>query len=183
MPNIELNTLIGSAEERDALREWFDALWTDDELTRDAKQEVLAALARLGAAYAPEFVYYKTLFHIFEERLAERGERDGLVQDVDLDKTAVWKALYEFQRNGATNAINRLLRHNGWHRRGQRWPRQDLDGAGGHQILRAAQRTRAGALPEAAGTELGALHVPRRVPQQSPSTRTALATRCWRTRT
>ena len=113
VPNIELNTLIGSAEERDALREWFDALWTDDELTRDAKQEVLAALARLGAAYAPEFVYYKTLFHIFEERLAERGERDGLVQDVDLDKTAVWKALYEFQRNGATNAINRLLRHNG----------------------------------------------------------------------
>ena len=113
VPNIELNTLIGSAEERDALREWFDALWTDDDLTRDAKQEVLAALARLGAAYAPEFVYYKTLFHIFEERLAERGERDGLVQDVDLDKTAVWKALYEFQRNGATNAINRLLRHNG----------------------------------------------------------------------
>ena len=113
VPNIELNTLIGSAEERDALREWFDALWTDGDLTRDAKQEVLAALARLGAAYAPEFVYYKTLFHIFEERLAERGERDGLVQDVDLDKTAVWKALYEFQRNGATNAINRLLRHNG----------------------------------------------------------------------
>ena len=113
VPNIELNTLIGRAEERDALREWFDALWADDDLTRDAKQEVLAALARLGAAYAPEFVYYKTLFHIFEERLAERGERDGLVQDVDLDKTAVWKALYEFQRNGATNAINRLLRHNG----------------------------------------------------------------------
>ena len=113
VPNIELNTLIGSADERDALREWFDALWTNGDLTRDAKQEVLAALARLGKAYSPEFVYYKTLFHIFEERLAERGERDGLVQDVALDKTAVWKALYEFQRNGATNAINRLLRHNG----------------------------------------------------------------------
>ena len=28
VPNIELNTLIGSADERDALREWFDALWT-----------------------------------------------------------------------------------------------------------------------------------------------------------
>ena len=113
VPNIELNTLIGDAGERDALQDWFNALWTDEKLTRDAKQEVLAALARLGAAYAPEFVYYKTLYHIFEERLAERGERDGLLQDVHLYDTEIWKSLYEFQRDGATNAINRLLQHNG----------------------------------------------------------------------
>ena len=112
-PNIELNTLIGSASERDALLDWFNALWNDNRLTRDAKQEVLAALARLGAAYAPEFVYYKTLYHIFAERLAERGERDGLLEGLDLRDTEIWKALYEFQRDGATNAINRLLRHNG----------------------------------------------------------------------
>ena len=113
VPNIELNTRIRDADERDALKRWFDELWTDDNLTRDAKQEVLAALARLGVAYAPEFVYYKTLFHIFEERLAETGEREGLLHDVHLYDTEVWKALYEFQRDGATNAINRLLRHNG----------------------------------------------------------------------
>ena len=113
VPNVELNTLIGSASERDALHDWFNALWNDEKLTRDAKQEVLAALARLGAAYAPEFVYYKTLYQIFKDRLAERGERDGLLQDVRLDQTEIWKALYEFQRDGATNAIRRLLEHNG----------------------------------------------------------------------
>ena len=113
VPNIELNTSIGNADERDALHEWFNTLWDDDKLTRDAKQEVLAALARLGAAYAPEFVYYKTLYHIFEERLAERGEREGLLQGVHLYDTEIWKRLYAFQRDGATNAINRLLRHNG----------------------------------------------------------------------
>ena len=113
VPNVELNTLIGSASERDALRDWFNALWNDEKLTRDAKQEVLAALARLGAAFAPEFVYYKTLYHIFKERLEERGERDGLLQDIRLDETQIWKALYEFQRDGAKNAINRLQRHNG----------------------------------------------------------------------
>ena len=111
--NIELNTEIANADERDALHEWFNALWQDEALTRDAKQEVLAALARLGAAYAPEFVYYKTLYHIFKERLAERGEREGLLQDIHLYDTEIWKKLYEFQRHGATNAINRLLRHNG----------------------------------------------------------------------
>ena len=113
VPNIELNTRIRDSDERDALYKWFNDLWTDDNLTRDAKQEVLAALARLGTAYAPEFVYYKTLYHIFEERLAERGEREGLLQGVRLDNTEIWKALYEFQCNGATSAINRLLRHNG----------------------------------------------------------------------
>ena len=112
-PNIELNVEVGAPEEREALGRWFDALWRDETLTRDAKQEVLAALERLGRAYAPEFVYYKTLFHVFEDWLAERGERDGLLQEVELGETEVWKALYEFQREGAKNAINRLLRHNG----------------------------------------------------------------------
>ena len=113
VPNIELNTLIGDPKERTTLQEWFNRLWSDDTLTRDAKQEVLAALERLHTPYSPEFVYYKTLFHIFEERLAEVGEPDGLLDGVHLYDTEVWKRLYEFQREGAKSAINRLLRHNG----------------------------------------------------------------------
>ena len=112
-PNIELNLEIGSEREREALLAWFDGLWADDSLTRDAKADVLEALERLGAAYAPEFVYYKTLFHIFQDWLAERGRRDGLLHDVHLYDTHIWKRLYSFQRDGATSAINRLLRHNG----------------------------------------------------------------------
>ena len=112
-PNIELNVEVTVPEEREALGRWFDALWQEESLTRDAKQEVLAALERLGRAYAPEFVYYKTLFHVFEDWLAERGEREGLLHDVHLYDTEIWKELYEFQRDGATSAINRLLRHNG----------------------------------------------------------------------
>ncbi len=112
-PNIELNLEVRNERERAALLCWFDEIWADETLTRDAKQEVLAALARLGRAYEPEFVYYKTLFHVFEERLAERGEREGLLEGVHLHDTEIWKALYEFQRDGAAGAVNRLLRHNG----------------------------------------------------------------------
>ena len=112
-PNIELNIDVRSAKDRDALLGWFDDLWADKELTRDAKADVLAALERLGRPYAPEFVYYKTLFHVFGDWLERHGERDGLLHDVHLHDTAIWKALYAFQRDGATSAINRLLRHNG----------------------------------------------------------------------
>lgn len=112
-PNIELNLEVRHGADRTQLLQWFDALWHDEQLTRDAKDEVLAALERLGRDYSPEFVYYKTLFHVLKDRIDERGHRDGLVQDVHLHDTAVWQALHRFQKDGAVSAINRLLDHNG----------------------------------------------------------------------
>ena len=112
-PNVELNVEVRDEADRAALLHWFDDLWGDQSLTRDAKAEVLAALERLGAAYSPEFVYYKTLFHVFEDWIDRQREREGLLRDVHLHDTAIWQALYEFQKDGATSAINRLLRHNG----------------------------------------------------------------------
>ena len=112
-PNIELNIQVRDEGDRSRLLQWFDALWRDEQLTRDAKDEVLAALERLGRDYSPEFVYYKTLFHVLKDRIDERGQRDGMVRDVHLHDTAVWQALYRFQKDGAVSAINRLLEHNG----------------------------------------------------------------------
>ena len=112
-PNVELNLEVRSDDDRAELLRWFDGLWNDNSLTRDAKADVLAALDRLGQPYAPKFVYYKTLFHVFESWLERHMERDGLLHAVHLHDTEIWKALYAFQRDGATNAINRLLRHNG----------------------------------------------------------------------
>ncbi len=112
-PNVELNLDVRSEEDRDALLEWFDTLWNDEELTEDAKNDVLAALERLSKPYSPQFVYYKTLFHVFETWLEKLGEKEALLRDIHLHDTEIWKRLYEFQREGATSAINRLLRYNG----------------------------------------------------------------------
>ncbi len=113
VPNIELNLEIRSEEERKALQRWFDGLWSDQDLTYDAKADVLAALEHLGRPYAPEFVYYKTLFHVFENWLKQHVEHEHLLYDIHLHDTEIWKALYTFQQHGATSAINRLLRLNG----------------------------------------------------------------------
>lgn len=112
-PNIELNLEVCRQADREPLLSWFDDLWNNLDLTQDAKQDVLVALQRLGKNYAPEFVYFKTLFHVLEERLADRAEREGLIQNVHLYDTRVWKTLFPFQRDGAVTAINRLMRHNG----------------------------------------------------------------------
>ena len=112
-PNVELNLDVRGDEDRTALLNWFDALWRDEDLTRDVKDEVLAALGRLGQSYPPEFVYYKTLFHVFEDWLERHVDGEGLFHDIHLYDTEIWKALYPFQKDGAISAINRLLRHNG----------------------------------------------------------------------
>ncbi len=112
-PNVELNMDIRNDEDRSALLSWFDDLWQNEKLTRDAKADIIAALNRLGRPYAPEFIYYKTLFHVFEDWLERYTERDGLLHDMHLHDTEIWKALYAFQKDGVTSAINRLLRHNG----------------------------------------------------------------------
>ncbi len=111
-PNIELNIEVRNPAERAELRQWFDDLWNDQTLTEDAKPAVLAALERLGAPCSPQFIYYKTLFHIFERQRIEYD--DGVDQfSKDLHQTAIWKALYAFQKQGAVNIINRLLKHRG----------------------------------------------------------------------
>ena len=73
IPNVELNLEVRDQAERRLLMDWFDELWNDGDVTKDVKAEVLAALERLGLPYAPEFVYYKTLFHVFEDWLAQQG--------------------------------------------------------------------------------------------------------------
>ena len=113
IPNVELNIDLYREEDRTALLSWFDNLWYDEDLTSDAKNEVLTALGRLGQPYSPESVYYKTLFHVFDGWLDRYAKQNSLLVDTHLHDTEIWKALYTFQKEGVTSAINRLLRYNG----------------------------------------------------------------------
>lgn len=112
-PNIELNLEVCRESDRKPLLEWFNELWNDNKLTRDAKQDVLDVLNKLGRNYAPEFVYYKTLFHVLKEKLEDYQKHETIINKGHLYDTEIWNRLYSFQKDGAVSAINRLLRHNG----------------------------------------------------------------------
>ncbi len=111
--NVEINLATPSEEIRTDLRHWFDDIWADTELTKDAKQDVLNALGRIGQDHAPELVYYKTLYELFREEIEARQSGERQLSDTHLYDTQVWNALYSFQKDGAKSAIARLLRHNG----------------------------------------------------------------------
>ncbi len=111
--NIELNLIVDGNRDRQELKQWFDELWSSPTLVEDVKQDVLNYLKQLYENNTPEFIYYKTLFHIFEKFLGDAGKTDADLGKTSLFETGVWKALFEFQKDGAKGAINKILRHNG----------------------------------------------------------------------
>lgn len=113
IPNIELNLVVDSDRDRSDLKAWFDEIWTDEQLVEDVKDEVLRYLEQLYVDHAPEFVYFKTLFHIFERFLTEQAEEAQLFDQVAITETGIWRALYDFQRDGAKGAIHKISQHNG----------------------------------------------------------------------
>ncbi len=111
--NIELNLIVDGNRDRQELKQWFDELWGNDALVKDVKQDVLNYLKQLYENNTPEFIYYKTLFHIFEKFLGDAGKTDADLGKTSLFETGIWKALFEFQKDGAKGAINKILKHNG----------------------------------------------------------------------
>ncbi len=111
--NIELNLIVDGNRDRQELKQWFDEIWDNEALVKDVKQDVLNYLKQLYENNTPEFIYYKTLFHIFEKFLGDTVKTDADLGKTSLFETGIWKALFEFQKDGAKGAINKILKHNG----------------------------------------------------------------------
>ena len=112
-PNIELNLIVDGDRDRAELKEWFDQLWADENLVADVKTEVLRYLEQLYVNHAPEFIYFKTLFHVFERFLSGQADDAQLFDRTAIVDTDIWKALFDFQKDGAKGAIHKINAHNG----------------------------------------------------------------------
>ncbi|OYU34062.1 helicase-related protein [Novosphingobium sp. PASSN1] len=112
-PNIELNLIVDSDRDRDDLRKWFDEIWSDESLTEDVRDEVLGQLERLYRHNSPEFVYFKTLYHLFGKFLSDQTLEEERLNDARFTETAIWQMLFEFQRDGVRALLSKLDRHNG----------------------------------------------------------------------
>lgn len=115
-PNIELNLVVNDRRDLSDLKEWFDKLWNnemEDVEVEEVKEQVLKYIELLHRDNSPEFVFYKTLFHIFEQYLNE-ADTSGLSDlKANLYDTEIWKTLFTFQQHGVRGAINKILKFNG----------------------------------------------------------------------
>lgn len=112
--NIELNLVIDSDRDRKELKQWFDELWNDKTgLVEDVKAEVLNYLEQLYRENSPEFIYFKTLYHIFGDYLDEQNQAGLFNEKTGFFNTEIWSQLYDFQKDGVKGAINKINKHNG----------------------------------------------------------------------
>ena len=111
--NIELNLEVNDRRDRTDLKKWFEELWQNSELVESVKDEVLLYLEQLYRNNAPEFIYYKTLYHIFEKFMTDQAKESLLAEQSQLIDTVIWNMLYEFQQDGVKGAINKILIHGG----------------------------------------------------------------------
>ncbi len=61
----------------------------------------------------PEFVYFKTLYHVFEQYLKDQSASGMLDERTGFFDSEVWNKLYAFQKDGVKGAINKVLKHGG----------------------------------------------------------------------
>ena len=91
----------------------FDDVWNDTDALDDVTEEVSEFIANLYKENSPSFVYYLTLFKIFDEFLEDITEDELANEKTGFKESKVWNALYDFQRDAVLGVINKLERHNG----------------------------------------------------------------------
>ncbi len=97
-PNIELNMEVTDDRDRQDLLNWFHEIWNDNTgLVEDVKEDVLKYLELLYVENEPEFIYFKTLYHLFEKYLSDQDKGGLLDENIGFFDTDIWNMLYDFQ--------------------------------------------------------------------------------------
>jgi hypothetical protein len=91
----------------------FDQIWHNAEQLDDVTEAVYEHIASVYAENSPARIYFLILYNLFSEFLEDISE-DVLPNDLTgYRDSAVWRSLYNFQRDAATGIINKLETYNG----------------------------------------------------------------------
>jgi len=91
----------------------FDEIWNDEKVLKDVTDEVVGYISNLYKENSPEFIYYLTLYNIFDEFLEDISEDELANEKTGFKESVIWDKLYDFQRDAVLGIINKLERHNG----------------------------------------------------------------------
>ena len=91
----------------------FDRLWADNNRLEVVTDEVIENITAAYNENAPDFIYFVTLFHIFNEFLEDISEDELPNEATGFKESTIWKMLYNFQRDAALAIISKLEKYNG----------------------------------------------------------------------
>lgn len=91
----------------------FDDLWNDKNRLQDVTDEVIENIFAAYNENSPDFIYFVTLYNIFNEFLEDISEDVLPNEATGFKESRIWNLLYNFQSDAALAIINKLEKYNG----------------------------------------------------------------------
>jgi SNF2 family DNA or RNA helicase len=91
----------------------FDAVWNDKSKLQDVTGEVIDSITVAYNENPADFLYFFTLYNIFNEFLEDLSEDVLPNEATGFKESKIWNLLYGFQRDAALAIINKLEQYNG----------------------------------------------------------------------
>lgn len=91
----------------------FNQVWHDGEKLQVVTEQVLDNITNAYKENAPEFIYFVTLYNIFNEFLENISEDVLPNEATGFKSSVIWNKLYNFQKDAALAIINKLEKYNG----------------------------------------------------------------------
>ena len=91
----------------------FNQIWNDGAQLQVVTEEVLDNITNAYKENSPEFIYFVTLYNIFNEFLEDISEDVLPNEATGFKSSVIWNKLYNFQRDAALAIINKLEKYNG----------------------------------------------------------------------
>lgn len=91
----------------------FEEVWNDSKKVKDVTAEVIAKLAFAVQENSPEFIYFMTLYHVFNEFLEDISEDVLPNEATGFKQSKIWSLLYDFQKDAVLAIINKLEKYDG----------------------------------------------------------------------
>ncbi|MDY4126811.1 MAG: helicase-related protein [Lachnospiraceae bacterium] len=91
----------------------FEQIWNDNTKLQEVTDEVIESITTVYNENSPDYIYFVTLYNIFNEFLEDVSEDVLPNEATGFKESKIWGMLYNFQKDAALAIINKLEKYNG----------------------------------------------------------------------
>lgn len=111
--NVISTTIVKDQSLAQTLIRDFDEIWNDKKVLQEVTDEVVESITAAYNENSPDFIYFVTLYNIFNEFLEDISEDVLPNEATGFKNSKIWNMLYNFQKDAALAIINKLEKFNG----------------------------------------------------------------------
>lgn len=111
--NVISTTIVKDQSLAQTLIRDFNEIWNDKKVLQEVTDEVIESITAAYNENSPDFIYFVTLYNIFNEFLEDVSEDVLPNEATGFKNSKIWSMLYNFQKDAVLAIINKLEKYNG----------------------------------------------------------------------